>query len=613
MSPKFRGMTPEELRAPQRRPGARVMLARANELVGNQRRAVAGLAAVSFLSGITESAMLALVAQVAVALVNGTHRAHVHLGATHIVASVRTLIVIAFGLTLVRLLLQLPASYLPARIGAAVQASGRKRIFHAYTRASWAVQSQDREGQLQETMTSQVMQATGASMQLTGLINATITFLVLLAFAVALNVAAALIILAVSVTGFAVLRPVRGVGARRARSLSQAQIGFAGAVAEAVRLAEETHVFGAGQAQRRHVDRFIARSRRLFYQTQLLIKLVPNLYASLIYILLVVGLFGLYETGRGKAGSLGAIVLILIRASTAGQQVQAAYQALSQSIPFIERTQGTEQRYRDSEPAYGAQPLGRIETISFDSVGFSYRENEPVLTDVSFEVAGRESIGIVGPSGAGKSTMVQLLLRLREPSSGDFLVNGIPASEFALADWSTRVTYVPQEPRLMHASVKDNIRYFRELDDDAIERAAQLARIHDDVMSWSAGYDTIIGPRADAVSGGQKQRVCLARALAAQPDILVLDEPTSALDPQSETLIGASLSSLRHQLTIFIVAHRMSTLDICDRVMVVVGGELVAFDTKDLLEVENAYYRSASAIASGTAERGALERSALDD
>ena len=171
--------------------------------------------------------------------------------------------------------------------------------------------------------------------------------------------------------------------------------------------------------------------------------------------------------------------------------------------------------------------------------------------------------------------------------------------DYSEADWTTRVAYVPQEPRLLHASVKDNIRFYREIDDAAIERAGRLARIHDDVMSWPEGYDTIIGPRADAVSGGQKQRVCLARALAAEPEVLVLDEPTSALDPHSETLIGTSLSTLRHQLTLFIVAHRMSTLDICDRVMVIVGGRVVAFDTKAELQRTSPYYRSASLIAAG--------------
>jgi ATP-binding cassette subfamily B protein len=608
MSPKLRGMTIEELAAPpKRRPSVRTMAALANRLIEHQRRAVGTLAGVSFLSGLTESAMLALIAQVAVALVNGDHRAHVHLGPTHVSAPVKTLIFIAFGMTAVRLALQFPASYLPARISANVQASVRRRIFHAFTSASWAAQSQDREGQLQETMTSQVMQATSASMQLTTLINASITFVVLLVFAFVLSPLAAVIVLAVSVTGFAMLAPVRGVGVQRARGLSLAQFGFAGGVAEAVSLAEESHVFGTGAAQRRRVDVFISRSRALFFKTQLLIKLVPNLYQSLIYILLVAGIFGLYETGRGRAGSLGAIVLILLRASGSGQTVQAAYQALGQSMPFIERTQATEQRYLESAPTYGTQTLAGIDSLAFERVGFAYRPDEAVLSEITFEVAGRESIGIVGPSGAGKSTLVQLLLRLREPGSGQFLVNGIPAAQFASADWNTRVAYVPQEPRLLHASVKDNIRFFRDIDDEAVEHAARLARIHDDVITWSAGYETTIGPRADAISGGQKQRICLARALAAEPELLVLDEPTSALDPHSETLIGASLSSLRHKLTLFIVAHRMSTLDICDRVMVIVDGRLVGFDSRELLEAENAYYRSASAIAAGTAERQALE------
>jgi ABC-type multidrug transport system fused ATPase/permease subunit len=130
-----------------------------------------------------------------------------------------------------------------------------------------------------------------------------------------------------------------------------------------------------------------------------------------------------------------------------------------------------------------------------------------------------------------------------------------------------------------------------------VERAGRLARIHDDVIGWANGYDTIVGPRADAVSGGQQQRICLARALAAQPEVLVLDEPTSALDPRSETLIQDSLVALKGAVTLFIVAHRMSTLEMCDRVMVIVDGRLEAFATIALLQRENAYYRSASALA----------------
>jgi ATP-binding cassette subfamily B protein len=161
---------------------------------------------------------------------------------------------------------------------------------------------------------------------------------------------------------------------------------------------------------------------------------------------------------------------------------------------------------------------------------------------------------------------------------------------------------VPQEPRLLHASVAENIRFFRDIDEESVERAGRLARIHEDIMSWADGYETIVGPRADAVSGGQQQRICLARALAAAPEVLVLDEPTSALDPTSESLIQESLTGLKQQLTLFIIAHRMSTLDICDRVMIIIDGKLTAFDTIDFLQQHNSYYRSASALAA----RGSL-------
>ncbi len=116
-------------------------------------------------------------------------------------------------------------------------------------------------------------------------------------------------------------------------------------------------------------------------------------------------------------------------------------------------------------------------------------------------------------------------------------------------------------------------------------------------MSWSEGYDTIVGPRAAAVSVGQSQRICLARALASNPELLLLDEPTSALDPTSERLVQESLTALKGSLTLFVIAHRMSTLDICDRVMVIVDGRLDAFEPFDSLHGRSAYYRAAIGAA----------------
>jgi ABC-type multidrug transport system fused ATPase/permease subunit len=233
--------------------------------------------------------------------------------------------------------------------------------------------------------------------------------------------------------------------------------------------------------------------------------------------------------------------------------------------------------------------------LRLEDVSFAYQPGRRVLSDISFEVLRGDTVGIVGPSGAGKSTLVQILLRLRAPTDGRYLVNEAPGAVYHQNDWHRRFAFVSQEPRLLHATVAENIRFFRDLDQDAVERAARLAAIHDDVMGWSQGYATVVGPRADAVSGGQRQRICLARALAARPEVLVLDEPTSALDPRSEALIQEALATLKDELTLFIVAHRMSTIDICDRLMVIVDGRIEAFDTMESVTSTSSYYRSLAA------------------
>jgi ATP-binding cassette, subfamily B, bacterial len=555
------------------------------------------LAVLSLLSGLTEAAILAAVAEAAAALVNRTTHVQVSIGSAHLTVTVGALIGSAAAFAVVRLVLQAPLTALPARLAADVQAQARERLFGAFTRASWAVQSRDREGHFQELMTSQVIQATQATIDAANLVTALLTFLVLVASAFALNVFAALVVLGASLLLFGLLRPLNAVGSQRADALSAAQMEYAAAVGEAIRVAEETQVFGVGSAQRERIKAFVTAARDLFFRTQFIGRVVPNLYQSLLFLIIIAGLAGLFATGAGHLASLGAVVLLLVRAGTYGQQVQAFYQSLRQALPFVDRLERAERRYASSSPVTGTRRLAGIQVVALDEVSYEYRHGRPALSDVSFEVRPGERIGIVGPSGAGKSTLVQILLRLRAPASGRYLVNGIPTEQFAPGDWHQQVAYVAQEPRLLHASVADNIRYFRDVDDDAVERAARLAGIHEDVMRWAQGYDTMVGPRADAVSGGEQQRICLARALAAEPSMLVLDEPTSALDPRSEALIKESLVTLGGGVTLFIVAHRMSTLDICDRVMVVVDGRLEAFDTTNLLHATNSYYRSASAVA----------------
>lgn len=564
------------------------------EMLGGSVGWVVALVAGSVLSGLAEAGILAVLAQAAAALVNGSDSVRVEVGPLNLSEGLGVLLGLAFGLALFRFALQALVSYVPSRITADMQVRLRRDLFAAYSRAAWDVQSRDREGQLQEFATNQIGQCVAAVRAATTLVVSILTFLVLVASALAFNLVAAAIVVVVASGLFVLLRPLSKLGSRYGHELAGASVAYARGVSEAVRLTEESHVFGVGKAQREEIDERIAALRRPLFHMQLLANLVPGIYQSLIYLLVIGALAALYATGTGHVASLGAVVLLLVRASSYGQQAQGSYQGVRQALPNIERVQELQRRYEASPVRSGAEPLTAVRSLAFEHVSFQYEAGRPVLSDVSFEVDARETIGIVGPTGAGKSTVVQILLRLREPSSGSYLVNGVPAGEFDAGDWNRAVSYLPQEPRLLHATAADNIRFFRPISDEEVERAARLAGIHDEIAGWPAGYDTVVGPRADAISGGQQQRVCLARAIAAHPEVLILDEPTSALDPRTERAIQESLATLKHELTMFIVAHRMSTLDICDRVMVILDGRREAFDTVAALEIDSRYYRTAT-------------------
>lgn len=594
--------------AARRRSSGSFIRSQIRYLVTNMAGLVAGLAVASVLAGFAEAGILAILAQSALLLVNHGSRVQLSLGPWHLHASLGTLLALGVLLAAGRLALAVGISFVPASIATRTQERLRNELFAAFSAASWDQQSRDREGHLQELLTGHVYQATSGYTTASQLLVSTLTLLVLVLTALALNALAALGIVVVAVGLAVALRPLGALAHRRAHELSRGWLGYSGGINEAIRLAEEAHVFGAQESQRERMRELIVALRRPTLQSQWLALVVPNAYQGFVYLLLLLGLVALDAVGTGHVATLGAVVLLLVRSGAYGQQIQSAVLSLRQSQPYVDRVREAERRYRASAPIVGGRSLQTIRTLSFADVSFAYDRGQPTLSNIDFDVTAGEAIGIIGPSGAGKSTLVQILLGLRVPCGGRYLINGLPADDFSRQDWRRHFAYVPQEPRLLHASVADNIRFFREIDTSSVERASRLAGIHEDVMRWPEGYDTIIGPRADAISGGQQQRICLARALAADPQVLILDEPTSALDPHAERVIQESLLGLKGRITLFVVAHRMSTLDICARVMIIVNGRLNAFDEVSELRNSNPYYRSSiSDMAPSTGLLGAAE------
>ncbi len=238
------------------------------------------------------------------------------------------------------------------------------------------------------------------------------------------------------------------------------------------------------------------------------------------------------------------------------------------------------------------QLVGRVE---FQNVSFAYDGN-PVLREISFVANPGELIALVGPSGSGKTTLVSLIPRFYEPASGRILLDGVDAAHYKLRGLREQIAVVLQEAVLLSGSIRENLRYGRlDASDNQVEQAAQAAHAHDFISALPDGYATQLGEAGAGLSGGQKQRLSMARAFLKDAPILILDEPTAALDTISERLVFSAVRRLRAGRTTFVIAHRLSTVQEADRILVLDKGRLVAEGRHDTLLATNELYQRLAA------------------
>jgi ABC-type multidrug transport system fused ATPase/permease subunit len=299
--------------------------------------------------------------------------------------------------------------------------------------------------------------------------------------------------------------------------------------------------------------------------------------------------------GELTSGELTAFFLYTFMVAGALADVATIWGSLQRAAGATERLFAivdTEPEIRD--PADPVPLPAGGGAVRFEDVSFAYpsRPGVAVLDHVDLEVAPGTVVALVGPSGAGKSTVLHLLFRFADVQGGRVTLEGVDLRRLRLADLRRAMALVAQEPVLFSGTIHDNIAYARDGVGRAdVERAARDANAHDFISRFPDGYDTVIGERGVKLSGGQKQRIAIARALLADPRVLVLDEATSNLDAESEALVQQALSRLMHARTTLVVAHRLSTVRDADRIAVVDAGRIVEQGTHDQLMAAGGVYR----------------------
>ncbi|MEZ4367455.1 MAG: ABC transporter transmembrane domain-containing protein [Kofleriaceae bacterium] len=332
----------------------------------------------------------------------------------------------------------------------------------------------------------------------------------------------------------------------------------------------------------------LVRWRASFYATAMAAG-----YAAVVFIIWLGGRAMI--RGELSGGDLTQFFLYTFMVAGALAEISGLWSALQRAAGATERLFAVIDTVPDLRDPAAPTPLpaGGGE-VRFEHVSFRYpaRPEQLVLDDVSLEVAPGEVVALVGPSGAGKSTILQLLLRFHDVDAGRVTFEGVDVRALRLGELRRAMALVAQEPVLFSGTLRDNIAYGRDdASADEVERAARDANAHEFIAGFPDGYATLIGERGVKLSGGQKQRIAIARALLADPRVLILDEATSNLDSESEALVQQALTRLMKGRTTIVVAHRLSTVQHADRILVVDGGRVVEAGRHAELLAQGGVYR----------------------
>ncbi|MGK7369053.1 MAG: ABC transporter ATP-binding protein [Candidatus Halalkalibacterium sp. M3_1C_030] len=504
---------------------------------------------------------------------------------------------VLLGLFIVQAFLSFGSTYWLEWVGERVVTDLRKKLYEHLHRLGFRYFSDKRLGEITSRLTNDVGSVrTALTNALPQTITVTFSLLGSIALMIMLNWRLSLIVF-LTVPVVTLLTRYFGGKIRKLSRDIQDDLADSTAVAEdalgAIRIVKAfaREVYEVGRYAK-SVENLFRTSRRKILLTSLFWSGISVMFMTTLVIIFWYG--GLEVlAGRLTTGDLVAFIFYAFSISRSISQMSRLYTDINTAVGASDRIFELLDEIPEIKDAKDAIKIENIDgKVVFDNVWFAYDEGRPVLKDISLEVSAGETVAVVGPSGAGKTTLINLIPRFFDPQKGRIMIDGKDIRNIQKKSLREQIAIVPQDVHLFGTSIKENIRYGKlDATDDEIRKAAADANALGFIDQVPEGLDAKVGERGVKLSGGQKQRLAIARALLKNPGILLLDEATSSLDSESEAQVQEALERLMNKRTTFIIAHRLSTVQHADNIVVIEQGRIVQQGSHDELLAKGGLYK----------------------
>lgn len=511
----------------------------------------------------------------------------------HIEFRLKYLLVLICLLFILKAFFSVLCEYIRIKITADYEINTRNGLFKKFLRANWTYLLKQKLGHLETVLLTNVQTSSNILSYISSFVIIFTSLFIYILIAVNISLHITLISLFLSGIIFFVFRPLMKI--IRLISYKQEKLNreISHHINENILGLKTVKVMSTGAKVAAIARENFENIKKIQIKTNLMQSVIGALMQPISIIFVIILFAFAYKSPDFNLAAFAAVIYLIKQIFSYMEALQKKILSFHSVIPYYKNIVEYEnQAVAHAETNSGKSDFLFIDRFEFKKVSFSYNDGKAILSDIDFTIKKGEMAGLIGPSGAGKTTLVDLILRLFEPTRGEIILDGKNIKEISLDEWRKKIGYVSQDIFLINGTIENNIKFYN---DDITEKelieAARMANIYDFIEASPDKFNTVIGERGIELSAGQRQRIAIARVLARKPELLIFDEATSALDNESEIKIQKVIENLKGKITVFVIAHRLSTIINSDSLLVLENGRIMEQGRPaELLKDEKGYF-----------------------